>query len=453
MSRPPKAPAGYGRNKRLPTAIKLWFAVVVTNVAGLVAAVFVAAAIRAVPETDGMETGLRVLYYGSMFVVAIVDALWLDEALFKGGFRRTHLSSNKDAKNRDIESMAASIQRSDVTFPFSAVVCGCVTYLFFNIANHEFDRYYDLVGKHVSALRGYDDARMSRRVDAIAALSIRREVEVLPVLFEALQRDDEVATWAAWAIGRHTDIKRRRRMVEPLVAASRRDDATLMREAIIALGRLQHRPTAKRLRAELERELDSGRDIDRRLVWALGYVQQTSSLDVLERTLYHQDPLVARLASWAIAQHRDQRDGRQGVSLLENRLLAAPFFVKCAIVHSLGIMSDESSNSVLMLAYNNASAEERGRLCASESLFVAPDGKQDRQDLLMPRETYAMKTLQSMGQMRATAPEVRRQVEPWLVGVSGDDEASLATREAAGSLLSGIRQGRDDSIGLNADSE
>lgn len=443
MSKRAPAPQGYGRNKRMPTAIKLWFAVVLANVAGLVVAVFAAAALRAVPETDGTETALRVLYYGSMFAVALVDALWLDEVLFKGSFRRTHLSFGKS--KTDDETLAASIQRSDVTFPFSAVVFGCLTYLFFNVANHDFDRYYDLVGRHVSALRGTDDGKLPRRIEAIESLSLRRDREVLPVLFDALERDDAVARWAAWAIGRHTDIERRRRMVEPLVAASQRGDAELEREAIIALGRLQHRPTAARLATTLTKQLDADESIDHRLVWALGYVQQTESIPVLARVLYHRDETAARLAAWAIAQHRDQRDGRQGVKLLEERLPAAPFLVQCAIVHSLGILSDEASNPALVHAYQALPAADRAKLCPALSLFVAPDRERDRQDLLMPRETYAMKTLQSMGQMRATSPEIRAVVEPWLVGVTGDDEASVATREAAGSLLTGIRQGRDDS--------
>ncbi|TPV95761.1 MAG: hypothetical protein B7733_08290 [Myxococcales bacterium FL481] len=444
MPSKPTPPPGYGRNKRLPVALKLWIAVVVANVSGLLVSVFAAAALRAVPATDGAESALRALYYGTMCLVALVDALWLDEVLFKGSFRRTHLSFGK--ARQDDDTLIASVQRSDITFPFSAVVFGVVTYFFFNVANHDFDRYYDHVGKHVSALRGSDEARLPRRIAAIETLSIRRSREVLPVLFDALERDDEVASWAAWAIGRHTDIKRRRRMVEPLVAASRRGDRQLEREAIIALGRLQHRPTATRLVDALEHELEAGATVDVRLIWALGYVQQIASLPVLERALYHRDETVARVATWAIAQHRDQREGRQGVRMLEQRLPAAPFAVKCAIVHSLGILSDEASNAALVHGYQSLSAQDRRTLCPIESLYVDPDGERDRQDLLMPRETYAMKTLQSMGQMRATASEVRAVVEPWLVGVAADQEASLATREAADSLLTGIRQVRDDSL-------
>ncbi|MEE9384174.1 MAG: hypothetical protein V3V08_12255 [Nannocystaceae bacterium] len=447
----PIPPKGYGRNKRIPVAIKLWAAVVLANVGGLFTATIVAAAIRAVPETEAMESTLRAAYYLALLFVAIVDALWLDEVLFRGSFRRTHLSKQQRAPQHlrdnepDIDGVAATMLRSDISFPFSVVACVCVTYALFNVANHDFEHYYKLVGRHVSALRGSDEARMQKRRAAIVALSIRREHEVLPALFDALQRDDEIAAWSAWAIGRHADIKRRQRMVPPLLDAYGRGGEPLRREAMLALARLQHRPSAAKVQSELARQLDADEEIDTRLVWALGYVQQLGSLPVLERALYHRDPASSRMAAWAIAQHRDQRGGRAGVGLLESRLPAASFDLKCAIVHSLGILADEASNLALIHAYDTLAVEDRTNLCGSISIHTSPDQRIDRQDLLMPRETYAIKTLQSMGQIRATSEQVRVEVDPWLIKMIDDSEATPATREAARSLLQGIREARDDS--------
>ena len=55
-----------------------------------------------------------------------------------------------------------------------------------------------------------------------------------------------------------------------------------------------------------------------------------------------------------------------------------------------------------------------------------------------------MKTIQAMGAMRATTPEVRREVEPWLERVIAAEDTAPVTREAAQSLLRGIRAQRDD---------
>lgn len=442
-----KSPAGYGRNRRMPTGAKLWMAVVVANVVGLATAVFAANAIRAVPASETTESILRFTYWSMILVVALAEALWLDEVLFKGAFRITHLkgkSADHARRKGDVSTMAATLQRSTATFPFSVLVCSIVTYILFNVVNHDFNHYDKWVGQHVSALRGTDEPSMQRRLDAIDALSVRREREVMPHLMTALEREDEVAAWAAWAIGRHRDVKQTRPLVRPLVAAYRRGDPALSREAMLSLGRLQHRTFAPNIQEALAAELDAGDEVDVRLVWALGYLQHTSSFEVLERALYHRDDLVARTAAWAIAQHRDQRGGREAVSLLESRLPAAPFLVKCAIVHSLGITADEASNIALMHAFEAMSVEDRFAICPALEIYARPDGAGDRQDLLMPGETYAMKTLEAMGQMRATTPEIRSQIEPFIQRVIDDESNTLATREAAGSLLEGIQTQRDD---------
>lgn len=449
-----RAPPGYGRNRRLPIGVKLWAAVVAANVIGAAVAVFATAAIRAVPETDGTETALRVAYFGSMLVVGLVDALWLDEAAFKGAFRITHLGGKTaDIARRqgDVGAMAVTLQRSTMTFPLSVVAFTVGTYFLFNLVNHDFDRYDKWVGRHVSALRGDDPESMPRRFDAIDALSLRREKEVMPHLLRALSREDEVAGWAAWAIGRHRDVEQTRGLIRPLVAASRRGDAALRREALLALGRLQHRGMAGDLQAELTAELDAGGDVDARLVWALGYVQDLSSVPVLERALYHRDEDLARLAAWALAQHRDQRGGRSVVAVLESRLPSAGVPVRCAIVHALGITADEASNPAVIAAYEASTPSERETICASLPVRLRPDRAGDRQDLLMPTDTLVIKIFETMGQMRASSPEIRAQVEPWLERVIADEGLTNITRESAMSLLDGIRTGRDDAAAARAD--
>lgn len=56
-----------------------------------------------------------------------------------------------------------------------------------------------------------------------------------------------------------------------------------------------------------------------------------------------------------------------------------------------------------------------------------------------------------MGQMRATAPEVRSKVEPWLERVAANTSLEVTPREAAKYLLKGIREARDDGAKKTAD--
>jgi hypothetical protein len=269
---------------------------------------------------------------------------------------------------------------------------------------------------------------------------------VLGILEAELKDEDPaVQAWAAWAIGRHksSDVMTINRL-PALVERVRNGPPEVRREALITLGRLQHQAMAPEVQAELAAELAAGETLDRRLIWALGYLQHKDSLAVLDKALYHPDVEIQRLAAWALAQHRDSGAGRDAADLLEQRLPAAPLATQCAIVHSLGVLADERSNLALMHAYDALQPDQREFLCESISVYVAPDGEHDREDLLMPRERFAMKTLQAMGAMRATTPEIREQVEPWLATMIAAPETAGLVRESAQSLLSGIRSQRDD---------
>jgi hypothetical protein len=114
-------------------------------------------------------------------------------------------------------------------------------------------------------------------------------------------------------------------------------------------------------------------------------------------------------------------------------------------VHSLGILADERSNLALMAAYEDASTAERTTVCPRWQLSLRPDGSsEDRVDLFMPQETFAMKVIMSMAQMRASAADLRDEVEPWLSDLIADESTTPATREAARQLRVGIESGRDD---------
>jgi hypothetical protein len=430
---------------RTPAWAKLWSLVVIANMAGFLVAIWVARLVRAVPDSASVEGFLRFGYFAALLVVAFMDALLIDELLFKGSFRRTHLqgrSARYAKRDEPVEELAVSMQRSTTSFPVMVLLCAAMTYLLFNLVNRDFDPYYRRVGQHVSALHQGDTAQ---KIAAIEELAIRRDPTVLPALKRALQAGGEPAAWSAWALGRFGDLPSRRPLFVPLVKAAQGDDPAVRREALVALGRLQHRSLGPEIQAELEAQLDAGQPLDLRLFYALGSVQVMSSVPLLERILHRGDETAQRMAAWTLAQHRDQRGGRVVVDILEQRLPTASMPVRCAIVHSLGILADERSNLVLMRAYDETSVAEHSLECERLQLSLRPDGEgSDRADLFMPQDTFAMKIIAVMGQMRATTPAVREQVEPWLQAFIDDTTNLPEAREGASSLLEGIRSGRDD---------
>ncbi len=444
-------PTGYGPGRRhIAPAHKLGVAVVIANLAGLIAAVYCANQIRAVPAEASTETVLFAVYYAALVLVAIADAFFIDELVFHGAFRLQALGG-KDGSRLNLKDdeavVAASMQRTSLSFPVVLVLAGGLTYLLFNLVNHDFNGYYRRIGKYVSQLRGDDPALQSKRDEAIAALSIRRDPEVVPLLLKQLGRGGETGAFAAWALGRFTDAKNyRKAIIEALWAASEEPDPRVRHEALIALARLQHRPVAAPLQAEIRRELDAGA-LDRRLAYATGFIQTPSTLPLLAEILQRGEVKTQRVAAWAIAQHRDQREAKGLDLMLAERLPSAAILTRCAIVQAIGIIGDERSNLALVHAYESATPAERATDCPSETVFLRPDGNDEPADLLLPPDTYAMKILQNMGQIRATTPEIRKEVEPWLERIVatkvGDTETLLTSR--AQSLLDGIRQGRDDS--------
>ena len=132
--------------------------------------------------------------------------------------------------------------------------------------------------------------------------------------------------------------------------------------------------------------------------------------------------------------------------MLERRLPSATLPVRCAIVDALGILADERSNLALVRAYDDATPDELETLCDGTTIAFRPDAEpgDDATRLFRPERKYGMKVVLSMGAMRATSPDVRAVVEPWLEARVVDASALYEVREGSQSLLAGIRAGRDD---------
>lgn len=448
-------PKGYGpRQRRLPAALKLWVALVLINLVGMLVSIWCAAKLRAVPATSGQETLLFAAYYGAMGLAALVDALWLDELLFKGAFRLSHLqgkSADTLRQSDDVQVMAAALQRSSYSFPALVIAGGLASYFLFNLVNGDFNFYWRTLGHHIAALR--DEAPEAQRLQAIAELSIRRDPKdrhfIPGVLRRELERGGPTAIWATWALGRFRDLPPRQRepIYDALFAATRAADPALRREAVIALARLQHRGVVAPLTSELAADLaalDAGRPVDLRLVYSTGWVQSMEAVPALRELLARGDQDTQRVAAWALAQHRDEAGGRAVVRILEDRLPAASLPVRCALVYALGITSDEASNPALMHAHDLATPAERQTPCELVQFELRPDGGDESVRLLEPVDTYEMRILHSMGQIRATAPALRAEVEPWLRQVIAAAEPGSLKQLRATSLLEGIEAARDD---------
>jgi hypothetical protein len=437
----PPAPASATPRRRSIRA-KLISLALLANMAGAVVAKYVAVTLRSGYAGASSETPWLVSYYAAMFVVALFDAFLVDELFFGGSFRRKYLEGKDERhleRTGDDTALAASLRPNALGFPMVVVLCGALTYFVFNQVNGGFDSWHRHIGQHLAALRADDPDRQRA---AVAELSIRRDGPVLPALVATLHEGGPAAPWAAWALGRFQDLPTRRPVTGPLVEAARSGDPAIRREALIALARLQHRAVTPSLHDEIRAQLDAGEAVDSRLMYALGSVQVVSSVPLLVAA----DEDTQRLAAWALAQHRDQREGRAVVEVLEKRLPSASLAVRCAIVDALGILGDERSNLALVRAYDDATPDELEHVCDSITIPFRPDGDpaDDATRLLRPERKYGMKVILSMGAMRATSPDVRAVVEPWLEARVADASALYEVREGSQSLLSGIRAGRDD---------
>jgi len=455
-SSPSPAPASPRRGTALRA--KLVSLTLLANMAGFVVAIFVARSLRAGHATDSGETLWLAAYYSAMFLVGLVDAFLVDELLLGGKFRRTYLQG-KDTRqlerSGDDEALVGSFKGGNFGFPMVVVLCGGLSYLLFNLVNDDFDTYHRTIGTHVSALRSEDPERQK---SAVAELSIRRAPQVLPALRAVLAAEGPAAPWAAWALGRFEDLPTKRPVITPLVGAARSQNPEVRREALVALGRLQHRPVAPYILQEIQTQMDAGETVDPRLLYAVGSIQVLDSLPILEQLLHGSDEMTQRLAAWALAQHRDQRAkqrdglaGRDAVTLLERRLPSASLDVRCAVVHGLGILGDEHSNQPLMQAYDAATPEEHAYVCPRITIALRPDGGDDEVELLRPERKLGMKIILAMGQMRATSPEIRAAVEPWLIALEGDSSAIYEVVVGSTSLLKGIRGGRNDAEAKSVD--
>lgn len=436
------------RSGRTPMWAKLCSFVISANLAGFLIADWVARWVRAVPETATQESGLLFAYYGAMLLIGIIDALLIDEIAFRGAFRRTTLGGygarNAARGTADVEDMALASKPSGMTFPVLVLLCGGVTYFLFNAVNHDFDRDYRRIGRDLGILAHGDEPERIEALRRVAILRGEYLPRVIHALTNALAEGGEPARWAAWGMGKLADQPRTRPLIPPLVEATRSSDPGLRKEALFALGRLQHRASGPAIADEVRRQHEAG-EVDPRMLYALGAVQVLSSREILETLLYQAKPSIQGLAAWALAQHRDQVGGDALVDVLEARLPSANLPLRCDIVHALGILAAERSNRVLMQLYDTSTPEERATQCESRRLSLRPDGgPQDWVDLFMPADAFGMRIIATMAQMRATSPEIRQEVEPWLERLIADPTTAAAPQTAAGTLLEGIRTQRDD---------
>lgn len=424
----------------------LLLAALMTHVLGALVAFGVSMWVRQETFAPSMEPVLVGAYYLALALCAVVDALVADEWLFDGSFRWMVLkgtTADNVTARASVDELVAATRRPHLSFPVSVIVAGLVNVVVFNASSRDFGDYYEHTGKHIHTLRGDDDEGSAARLEACKTLSLNTRPPAVRALIRATEHPDPTtAAWAAWALGRQHATTYANRLIEPLHRALDQGPPPVQREAAIALARIQHRAARGAVIEALDGELRAGGPVDARLVWSLGYLQHMDSLEVLTAALDASAPTDA-LAAWALAQLRDEVGGRQAVPVLERRLLHGSFERACAIVHALSVLGDERSNLVLMQAFDARDAATLASVCPVQEIRTSPTLDDDHRILVRP-ETYAMKTLIALGRVRATSPEMRAIVEPWLEALIATPGHSLATRQAAQNLLEGIQGGRDD---------
>src|SRR5687768_1286286 len=148
--------------RRAPAWPRLFSLAVIANAAALAGGLYSARLLRAVPETDAGEQWLRAIYYIGVGIAAIFDAFLLDEVLFKGAFRRTHVLGKVPGfakSDEDVEDIAVGLQKTTWSFPFLVISSGLVTMILLNFLTRDIDGYYKTLGVHIGAVERGDVER------------------------------------------------------------------------------------------------------------------------------------------------------------------------------------------------------------------------------------------------------------------------------------------------------
>lgn len=436
--------------RRKNTTHRLWLAMLVSNVLALFAAVLISKRVRSFSLPVNQEPVWMAVGYALMLVAAVITAFWADEVFFRGSFRKAHLSGKGLAhaeKSGDAEAISAALRPMHLIFPVLVLAGLALSYVAANAVSRGFFSNYDRIGAPALTVRRTEPAQAQARKDAVEALSMVQRPKVQLFLSRQLHHpDEETAAYAAWALGRLRNKNLRRMFSESLMRAAKSKKPMLAKEAQIALARMQHRAVAPLIEQRLEQGLlHLGDKLDPRLVWALGFTQQGSSIPLLAKALYHRDAQIRRVAAWALGQQKGPKNAERSLKVLQERLVSAPLPTRCAVVHAMGILGHERANLDIVRAWRDSSPEERGRYCEPESVRLRPDaGGQDHHKLLLTPmrntvETFEVMTLFSMGAIRATQEEIRKPVLGMLEEILADPQAKPRSQDAARSLQSGIQ--------------
>ncbi len=441
MTAAPPRP-GTAARTRSRSALLLWGLVVVGNLVGLMGSYTIALRIRGGGVAPTSHESWLLVYWALVAVAAVVDGLWIDELAMGGAFRKAmrkglgRANEKVDPDQADLDAVAA-LRHPERSFPIILMLCGVATHFLFAAVNHGFISWYRDIGEHIATLQRDDPGLEDKRRAAVIALSRKQTVEATQALIDVIKRRDDAALWAAWALGRRNDDAHARHYIAPLASLLDSDDKALRREALVALGRLQHRPIAEEITAEIERSKKEDATLDIRLVWVLGYLQVVDTLPTLKTLVYDVDPQVSAVAAWAVAQLGEQRGGRVAVDLLHERLSTAPAALRCTIVHSLGVLRDERSNLEIIRAYERSTPEERSTPCEKLSIDARPDGAGEEYDLIRA-ESLGLKTIKSLANMAPSDPSIRAEVIAWIAETEADPTTARVLVEPLASLREGL---------------
>ncbi len=437
----------------------LILAALVLNVAAQAYSIPVTRYIRESSTSVNADIALRFAYFAFMLLVAVVEALLVDDLLSGGAWRKRFLGGLKpgagsgrrpgdqdsvDLSDEEFEAALGSrrsglrflIAESSLSFFLAFFVLLGLNWLMFNALNGWFDLYYGRGGHYVTQLRS-PDARL--RCEAILELSYRRSARVGLDLERALADRLEEGTpkekvWAAWALGYRRKLKLPARPTEQveraedlLVSLLERGTDRQRQVAAVAAARYLmargERASARLLPAirSLARSRQASGKMDVETAVALGLLGDKPEVALLGELLLRGEQRLAEVAAWALGRMQH----RSSLRPLLGGLDKAPAPVRCAIVRALGRLGSAARVSVrLMAEFNHKSS---GFVCAARKVVLRPDGRGkkivDQLVLAKMARRYRVLLLQTMAKV-SFLPDAL----PWLDRVSRDPAFHKQTR-------------------------
>jgi len=432
-----------------------WILIVLAVLLNVVAQAYSIPVTRYIRESStsvNADIALRFAYFAFMLLTAAVEALFFDDVVTGGSWRKRFLGGGPKglgksaAVHKDEDALALSDEEFDAaissrrspvrsliaenSLPFFIaffVLLG-LNWVLFNALNGWFDLYYGRGGHFVTQLRSKD---ADERCKAVLELSYKRSsrmgVDLEKVFGDRLEKGTaKEKVWAAWALGYRRKLKlpskpirQLERAEDLLVRLMNRGTPRQQRVAVVAAARYAmargdnvSATLLPALRALVKRQ-EAADKVPVETVVALGLLREKAAVKLLGDLLLRKDEERAVTAAWALGR-------MQHASALTPLLAAldkAPPKVRCAIVRAFQTLGHAALVSKrLMDQFNRKTSDFH---CGIRQLVLRPDGRGkkiiDRLTRARVSDRYRVLLLKTLAKVSFLEDAL-----PWLKRVSED---------------------------------